>query len=312
MASLTRSCIALTLTLLVATSAWGQPGGAPETKDPPPGDMQKPLSAATLEELLAKALKDNPDLRVADLKVREAQEELNRARMAVMQKVVKAYHDIATAKANVEQAEKRMIRARELVKAAAMSREEFETYLVALQIAKAELARGEADLPFLVGKAPANLRVEGAAFSPDGKFIVVDGMVIDAHTGKRIAAHGVRVWDIPAPPKGSLADKIRAALDKPVEVNYAEVEPQDILEHLSKLAGVNIHVPIKLGAKKSMKLEAPVPLGAALQCFEDTFGLRILVRDYGLVVTLPDRVPPGAMSLREFWKSPAAKELEKK
>src|SRR5437660_737827 len=42
----------------------------------------------TLEEMLNKALKDNPDIRVAEAKVREAEAELNRTRLQVTQKVL--------------------------------------------------------------------------------------------------------------------------------------------------------------------------------------------------------------------------------
>src|SRR5438270_13980694 len=59
----------------------------------------------TLEDLLAKAAKDNPDIRVAESKLREAEAELNRARLMATQKVVKAYHAIAAHKLLVAQAQ---------------------------------------------------------------------------------------------------------------------------------------------------------------------------------------------------------------
>src|SRR2546425_220306 len=49
------------------------------------GKKEKDLKAMTLDELLAKALKDNPDLRVAESKVREAEAELNRTRLQALQ-----------------------------------------------------------------------------------------------------------------------------------------------------------------------------------------------------------------------------------
>src|SRR5690348_16019153 len=49
-----------------------------------------------LEEMLAEALKNNPDIRVAVAKVAEADAELNRTRLQVMQKVVMLHHAIET------------------------------------------------------------------------------------------------------------------------------------------------------------------------------------------------------------------------
>src|SRR5205823_10488997 len=54
------------------------------------GQPAKPAQASepTLEEMLTNALKDNPDIRVAEAKVREAEAELNRTRLQVTQKVL--------------------------------------------------------------------------------------------------------------------------------------------------------------------------------------------------------------------------------
>src|SRR5262245_42079158 len=59
----------------------------------------------TLEELLARALKDNPDIRVAESKLREAEAELNRVRLLVTQKLVAQQRDLALQKSAVENAE---------------------------------------------------------------------------------------------------------------------------------------------------------------------------------------------------------------
>src|SRR6266478_4733040 len=79
--------------------------------EPPPsgGDKPKPanpvavgdkatLGGPVLTELLDRALKDNPDVRVAEAKLREAEAELNRARLLVMQKVVALQRAVEDAK----------------------------------------------------------------------------------------------------------------------------------------------------------------------------------------------------------------------
>src|SRR5437588_11514314 len=57
-------------------------------KVPEHGNLEKALEHGSLEEALASALKNNPDIRVAESKVQEAEAELNRSRLQVTQKVV--------------------------------------------------------------------------------------------------------------------------------------------------------------------------------------------------------------------------------
>ena len=63
-------------------------------------DKGKPATL-TLEQMLAQATQDNPDIRVAEAKLREADAELNRTRLLVAQKVVKLYQDITAQRAAV-------------------------------------------------------------------------------------------------------------------------------------------------------------------------------------------------------------------
>src|SRR5437016_6331892 len=107
---------ALVATLVVALVCGGRtnaqnPGAG--TKPPAqtnPGDTAtadpKPSQPKTqsLEEVLARALKDNPDIRVAVTKVREAEAELHRTRLQVVQKVVVLRQNLDTQKAGLEAA----------------------------------------------------------------------------------------------------------------------------------------------------------------------------------------------------------------
>jgi hypothetical protein len=65
-----------------------------------------PKSAPSrLEDLLAEAMKNNPDIRVAEAKLREAEAEMNRVRLQVMQKVIALRQTIDTQKVQIKQAE---------------------------------------------------------------------------------------------------------------------------------------------------------------------------------------------------------------
>ena len=66
----------------------------PEVKDQP--------AKSKLEEMLEKALKDNPDVRLAAAKLAEAEAELNRARLQVVHQVASAYQAVEAQKAAVE------------------------------------------------------------------------------------------------------------------------------------------------------------------------------------------------------------------
>src|SRR5260370_14019953 len=109
------------LTLALSSMAIGQQQEIKaEAKD------QKPLPKATgkvrlkldkpaeptLEDMLNKALKDNPDIKVAEAKVREADAELNRVRLQVTQKVLTFHHTREAQKATVKVAADEVARMR--------------------------------------------------------------------------------------------------------------------------------------------------------------------------------------------------------
>src|SRR5262245_30132912 len=59
---------------------------------------EEKAAAGSLEDLLAQALRNNPDIRVAEAKVREAEAELQRIRVVTAQKVAALRQAIETAR----------------------------------------------------------------------------------------------------------------------------------------------------------------------------------------------------------------------
>src|SRR5439155_11675590 len=99
-----------------------QPAGDKKPSEPP-----KPPAAPeklTLEELLNRALKDNPDVRVGEAKLREAEAELSRTRLQVAQKVIAAQAALDAARKTVEAAEDKYKRLAAM--GAAVAREELK------------------------------------------------------------------------------------------------------------------------------------------------------------------------------------------
>ena len=272
----------------------GMPGGSSPQK------KEKDLKAMTLEELLQKALQDNPDLRVAESKLREAEAELNRTRLQVLQKVARIHQEIALARAVVKDAETQLARINALGNAVAQAEKEQARFT--LERTKAELAKYEAELPYLLGRQP--MAVTGVTWSDMVQQVRIYGTV-DDRAFRGAVSPGEK--SVPA----SLADKVKKALDKPITVEFSDAPVRDVIDYLrDHLKGVNLHVTAKLQDKDkvTLKLSEPIPVGAVLQWLEDEFGLRCVLRDYGIVIAQQNAFPPGAQPLIDSWKKSKAVE----
>jgi hypothetical protein len=323
------ACLAVLAALLAGGVALGQAGG-----DPPPKDPDADKKPSQLEEMLARAMRDNPDVRVAEAKLREAEAELNRARLTAVQKIVALQRGSEQAQAAVAAAEARYKASQAMLEAAERDHERaikllerkqvtkevvdatrlkveqdranLETAKAELQSSKAALAKVQAELPYLLGKQPrgdagpeAVLREMDALLQRQMYAIQIER----AHAAWRLAARQLH---------GDMADKVRKALDAPVKVQFQEHTLEDILEYLQRVAEVPFldHTPAELRKQpQTLRLSQPVPLGAALQALEDHFGVRFAVREYGILVA--DKLPPDMVPLHTFWKGPREAEKAK-
>src|SRR4051812_17698932 len=86
-----------------------------------------------LEDALTQALKNNPEILLKDARVREAEAELSKTRLEVLQKVVIVYQQIRVAEAAVEEAQSRFARIKALNEKKVIAREEFEAASIVLQ-----------------------------------------------------------------------------------------------------------------------------------------------------------------------------------
>ncbi len=282
--------------LAVTGAAFGQaPAGA---TNPPHKPAAAPDKPATLEEMLAKALKDNPDIQVAKSKLAEADAELNRTRLQVTQKVVVVYRSLEAQKAVVAAAEAALKRVAELSANRAVSQAELEQARAAVLQAKAKLAEMEAEVPYLLGQQPKHDSPELRATRAELLFRAVHlySEMLDATQGESVKQ----------PVRGSMAEKIRKALDTPVTLNYRDTTiPEICKDFQNKMPGVPFLALIDLTSKgkADLYLSEPttVPLGAALQAFQDKFGYRFGIREYGIV--LAATLPGDAVPLLTFWKS---------
>jgi hypothetical protein len=285
-----------------------------------PKDKEAPAKSK-LEQMLETALKHNPDIRVADAKVREADAELSRTRLAVTQKVVQMYNNLESARATVQIAEDQFKRLRELRGKGVVDAATIDEAEAKLRQAKAELAKLDAEVPYLLGQhnpkdkdaAAALLRGIVVEANPDEDYssVVTRLMVARMLIGED-ARLALKVT--PREPNGSMSEKVRAALDKTITIDLHESTPSELLAFCRDKIDRDLNIVIKDPGVKfavgegSFHLKA-VPFGAVLQCMEDSLPKHcFVIRDYGIVLVARDRVPPGAMTLQEFWKS---KEREK-
>lgn len=288
--------------LLTAGLALGQTPVVrpPKMETPPPAKPVAEEPLLKLPELLDQALRDHPDIRVAEAHLRTAEAELNRVRLQVIQNIVLARQNIDALKAAAEESKKRYEVQKHVYQQGGTSVE--EVHLVELQWMRyaAELAKAQAELPFLLGKARG--RVEGISFT--NKTATLSLTLIDEQPQFKTTIRSI----IPplSPSEGPLVEKIRKALDKSSKVDLEDVaftEALDYLQHL--MGGVTLlnHAPQEMRKKNvSLHLSEPVPVGAIFQALEDTIGVQFGVRDYGILVT--DKLPPGVMSVHDFWRKP--------
>jgi hypothetical protein len=323
--------------LLGAALAYGQEA-APAAGTPPAAGADKPKDApakSKLEEMLQQALQNNPDLRLAAAKVAEAEAELNRARLLVVQKVGAAYQAIEAQKAAVESAAAELEEAKMASNTGSVAEATLRAAAQGKLIdAKAKLAALETELPYLLGKQPANNTAyptipAGAihyAESPDLSGINLGRGALGV-TGRSYDPPADADGRKPAPIVGPTADRIRAALDKPFSLELKKAKLSAVVAEVSAAfqkanPGLLIKCNFTLDQLDSQEMVSvqfdAMPFGAILVWIEDSVsGGRVAVRDYGLVIGSEEGLPPGAPTLHDFWKAgedhssnPPAKHVE--
>jgi len=337
--------LAMLLGLASATLAQPEPGDqkvktSPDvfekrsdaSKPAPKSDNQPkpPPAASGLEGLLSQAMQSNPDIRVAEAKVREAEAELHRTWLQVAQKVIALHHRLEAQKAVVAAAETEFKRVDDLRKRSVASADEVRTAQATLESYKAMLATMEAEMPSLLGKLPQavggrtvqlwDYRLSSGTDRADlaGRLysseVRLDALAeaASAATARLRLARG-RLVSAEPPIAGGMAERIRKALETPITADYRGKYLPDVLKDLEqKTPGITfitrrvLDLPEKVQLSLSLRFAEPTPLSAVFQALEDAAVIRIAVREYGFFVTsLP--FPEGYLSIDEFLKSrPAA------
>jgi hypothetical protein len=280
-------------------------GKAPPSDAAKKGDVPRvvqqrsPAERSRLEDMLADALKNNPDIRVASARMAEAEAEVNRVRMQVLQRVLVLTQEIDAMRKSVEDSEQLVA---ELQKQYEAGNAPFASVAQArsqLVTAKAKLAADEAELPYLLGKSPpgatagmyGRISGSGSAIFPEEQ--VLRGEL--ATTEARLELAKVQ---------GSQAERIRKGLQTSIKVDYKDATFDDILKDLSKkVEGLSFRNLFDRGAgtkKINLQFEEALPVSAMLQALADETGCHFFVREYGIVAVSGNNQPRGAISVQEF------------
>jgi hypothetical protein len=234
----------------------------------------------SLDEMLAQALRNNPDIGVAEAKLQEAEAEVTRCRMEVIDKVTR--HQAALAEAR-----ERLTTAERLFLNHAFSEEE-------LRMAKLVLAKLEAETPYLLGKARSRVTPRRQPVNFDS----VSDFSGELSTTARLAPQ------LP-PLSDEGATRLAVALNQKISIDFEVGSLQEALNYLRERYNLPVFgVAVADEKKQTLKKVSAtdIPLGALFQLITDLNpGLAFVIRDYGILVTEANNVPPGAPTVREFW-----------
>jgi hypothetical protein len=310
--------LVVTIVLAAVGALWGQPPAAQKT---PGGGEDKAPSKDSLEQLLAEALRNSPEIQLAEAKLREAEALLRQTRLSIMQKVIEQQSAVETQKSKASFAEANFQRLTKLFEKGMVSSEELVKVKADVEAVKAAMKQAELTLNGLTGK----LNVGGFGAAPmvgipgpgiPGVVAVPGGQALGAF-GSGGGALGGGVGGSPfaaeaqaRAPHGPMAEKIGKALDKTIKLDkpIEKVPLKDVIALFRAKAGDVPFLPQLQGKDDqpvTLSLTGEMMLGAAFQALQDVVpGLQCFVREYGILILVDGASPDqDAMPLLDFWRN---------
>jgi hypothetical protein len=293
------SALLLAFALAGVSIALGQQTGAPPAKEKDAPKEKAPAGQSQLEQMLAQALKNNPDIRVASAKATMAEAELNRARLQVTQEVVRLHAAVNSQQALVKYKTTQLKRFQDLMSQRAIDARLVDEKQDDLLATKAKLAELETQLDALLGKSPRGAESGESAGGQRAAEALSRMQYVSEYSTAQALFRQVLEQHKPA---GPIAERIRTALEKPVTVKGTEGLVTEVLLLLEKKTGVTFKRMLDSQPEPTLKLDlADLPLAAVLQYIEDSVpGYRFVVREYGILFAPEAKLPPGAVRVQEF------------
>jgi hypothetical protein len=340
----------LAVLVLAIGLAGGQPPatvtnpGAPPPAKPDAKAGAKPPSQTSLEDAIATAMRSNPDIRVAEAEVQMAQAKLNQVRVQTAQKVAAAHANLATARQAAGYIAEQLQLLQRVQAQGGVPRSEVLQLQSTLARFQSDAAKYEAEYNSALGTMPGQPPANAATAWEKATLFSLE------------ADGPIRIWNVkpgtrwsdltfeliaqqPKPPAGSVSDKLREALDKPVKLgDQTNTNLATMLGSLLKAAGLEIRLRLPPAEDPTtteaiLRLDVPggeYPLGTWFQLVTDEYALKatalprfprtpevtrfeIYVREYGLLVADPkSTAPPGAITVQDFWRQVKAEKAKEK
>lgn len=262
-------------------------------KDPVAAPARMPDIAWNLDGLLASAMRSNPEVLLAEAKVRQAQAELNQVRLQVTRSVMELLAEREAAVQRIAFSERTMGELKSLAGSGHAAVAEVAKAEADFLDARSGLTRIEARARYLCGSGP----VAGAASRDPLLAAKDDPFAADATApGGAAAPNAFRRSSPAAEPRPRLPDALADRLNRKIEGSITEGNLGAALEMLRKSGGFAVVVDPSFGDAEEL-LEKPVtfaaaepmPVSAWMQAIADTCEVVFVARDYGFLVTVPDR-----------------------
>lgn len=279
-------------------------------------DSKKPT---TLEQAIAQAFVNHPDMRLAEAELRVAEAKLAQARVMISQKVTEAFHQLQKERADVELANANWERMTNLLKNSAISQEEYRVAQNQLASAKTRLATIESAWKLMMGSPGTK-----AGTVPDGlyhfriwnQFSESQHYEVYQPVSDKVDAGTA---DVIAQLKAKLGTRVK--LEKQSSLNLEQA-----FQKVTEGAGLKVRVKLPINENKvlykvvtQVEMEASdYPLRTWLQLIVDEMNnqqamtaqqgketprrYELYVREYGLLLTSRDLAPPDAITVQDLWK----------
>src|SRR5262245_8409707 len=142
--------LVITIALAAVGALWGQQPASP--KPAAGGDDKGAPAKDSVEQLLVEALKNSPEIQLAEAKLREAEAALRQTRLSIMQKVIEQQSAVETQKSKATVAEANLQRLSKLFEKGMGSSEELAKVKADVEAVKAAMKQAELTLNGLTGK----------------------------------------------------------------------------------------------------------------------------------------------------------------
>jgi len=324
-----------------------KPGNPPAAQEGFFIDFYSPVQVeaktpATLEQAIAQALVNHPDMRLVEAELRVAEAKLAQARIQISQKVTEDFHRLQKERADVELAQANWERMTQLLKSSAISQEEYKVVQHQLAAAKARLAATESSWKLMLGKQV--MKVEQLVFND-----YLDVRRQEDNTtalgqlyrqnARAFAFYGTERFNSDTGTPNSI-DQLKNHLEAKVKLDkQTNLDLEQAFQKVTEGAGVKVRVKLPITENKTLykgvthlDLDASeYPLHTWLQLIMDEMNtyqamaapqrqetpkrFDLYVREYGLLLTSRDLAPSDAITVQELWKQvqfeKAAKEAKK-